>query len=149
MATDFNCTKTTDEHLKQWKTLLNNEEIAELESEISDYEWYTLLNKDDEVLSIFQIINVLNTRAKNLQIRFNPFKEKYTLKNIVSVIFAIYQAITKICQDKQIYKLKMYLPVKYVNDIMIKIAMFEAGNNKIKNLKKYTNWIEFEINEND
>jgi len=101
------------------------------------------------VLSIFHFINVLNIRAKNLQIRFNPFKLDYTLENIVLIIFAIYKAIIKICEDKQIYKLKMYLPVDQINDIMMKIAIYEEGNNSIKNLKKYTNWIEFEINENN
>ena len=149
METNFSYKRTKEEHLTKWKTLLDDEEISELESEISDYEWYTLLDKDGEVLSIFQIINVLNIRAKNLQIRFNPFKLDYTLENIVLIIFAIYKAIIKICEDKQIYKLKMYLPVDYVNNIMMRIATYEEGSNRIKNLKKYTNWIEFEINENN
>lgn len=148
MENSFSYENTKEEHLTQWKRLLTDEEILELESEISDYEWYTLLDEDGEVLSIFQIINVLNTRAKNLQIHFNPLKLDYTLKNIVSIIIAIYQTIIKICKDKQIYKLKMYLPLDYINRIVREIVIYEAKNNRIQNHKKYTNWIELEINEN-
>ena len=87
-------------------------------------------------------------RAKNLKIIFNPATLPDSIQNIVFVIFAIYEAIINICKNKKIYKLKMYLPISYVNSIVVKIAEYELQNNNIRNFKQYTNWVEFEINKN-
>jgi hypothetical protein len=45
--------------LKDWKRYLEQAEKTVFESELEDFQWYAVL-KNNDVIAVFQIINVLN-----------------------------------------------------------------------------------------
>jgi hypothetical protein len=63
---------TNDLILEDWKRYLDLTEKAGFESELSDYDWYSVV-ENQKVIAVFQIIKVKRVKyAKNLKIIFHP-----------------------------------------------------------------------------
>ncbi len=126
--------------LEDWKRYLDPTEKAIFTSELNDYEWHAVL-KGGKVIAIFQIINVLDKYAKNLKIHFHPsFKQDDY--DITKIIIFIYQSMLKVCGEKGIKKLKLYIDNSLIHDIFTTIATHQAENKDIMETINYKKWIE-------
>jgi molecular chaperone GrpE (heat shock protein) len=129
--------------LEEWRRFLTEEEKEILTSELSDYEWHAVL-KDNKVIAIFQIINVLNEYAKNLRIHFHPtFKQGES--DIADIIIFIYQSMLEICDKKDIKKLKLYVDNSLMHAIFMIIATHQAESKDIIKVRNYSKWIEIQM----
>lgn len=138
---DYICQKIVknDLVLESWKKYLEQIEKDILDSELADYEWYAVI-QDNQAVAIFQIIDVLKVRSKNLQISFHPNFEK---DDTAKIILFIYKSMLSICGDKDIWELKLYIDNRLIQDIFKIIVNYELELGKnIKSTKNYGKWIE-------
>lgn len=129
--------------LEDWKRYLTPTKKAIFDGELEDHDWYGVL-ENNEVIAIFQIIDVLKKYAKNLEIHFHP-NFKPNDHNIIDIIFFIYESMLRICDNKKIKKLKLYIDNSLIYDIFTIIATHQAKNRDIINTINYGKWIEIQI----
>ncbi len=129
--------------LENWKEYLDPTELYTFESELGDYEWHVVL-ENDKVIAIFQIIDVLKQYSKNLKINFHPAFE-LAQHDAAKIIVFIYESMLKVCDEKGIKKLKLYINHSYINDIFKQIVAHEDENNNIIGTKSYKKWIEIQM----
>jgi hypothetical protein len=114
--------------LKDWKRYLEQAEKTVFESELEDFQWYAVL-KNNDVIAVFQIINVLDQYAKSLQIYFHPVFEREG--EIVDVIIYIYKTMLLICDQQDIKKLKLYIDNSLIHNIFTIIVKHEEDSDDI------------------
>ena len=134
--------KQDDLILQDWKQYLEPTEKAIFESELSDFEWHAVL-QNNKVISVFQIINVLDKYAKNLKIHFHPIFEQND-NNVIEIIIFIYESMLKICDEENVKKLKLFIDNELMHGIFMIIATHQAENDII-NFKNYGKWIEIQM----
>ncbi len=133
--------KTLRNDLDSWKTRLSSEDIIKLDSDLDDYTWYSVI-EDSQIIAVFQIINVIKSFSKNLDIKFSPTTRQEN-KNIVGIIIFIYESMLQICKDeKVINKIKIH-----THDPLMKFLFQELSNmdKEIKSVKKYGKWVEIDL----
>ncbi|CAC9634396.1 hypothetical protein [bacterium endosymbiont of Bathymodiolus sp. 5 South] len=128
--------------LKDWKRYLEQAEKTVFESELEDFQWYAVL-KNNDVIAVFQIINVLDQYAKSLQIYFHPVFEREG--EIVDVIIYIYKTMLLICDQQDIKKLKLYIDNSLIHNIFTIIVKHEEDSDDIMNAENYGKWIEIHM----
>jgi hypothetical protein len=135
---------TNDLILEDWKRYLDLTEKAIFESELSDYDWYSVV-ENQKVIAVFQIIKVKRVKyAKNLKIIFHPdFKNDEN--DIVEIILFIYKSMLFICSGEKIKKLKLYIDDLLIHSIFMVIAKHQAGNKDIIKVENYRKWIEIHM----
>ncbi len=129
-----------DSILGDWKNYLDPTEKAIFEGELSDYEWHIVLS-DSKVVAVFQIINVLDRCAKNLNIQFHP-NFNHDNHDIVSIIIFMYESMLSICNEKAIKKLKLYINDSLIHEIFMVIVRHQEENKNIIKVENYSKWIE-------
>ncbi|SMN11984.1 hypothetical protein SPBRAN_183 [uncultured Candidatus Thioglobus sp.] len=102
-----------------------------------------MLHKN-KVITVFQIINVLDQYAKNLKINFHPSFEKNDY-DIVEIIIFIYESMLSVCNKKDIKKLKLYIDDTLIHGIFMIIATHQANNKNIIGVENYSKWIEIQM----
>lgn len=143
---EYICIKLKKNNLKDWKKHLSSNQIEQLDSDLDDYVWHSV-TKDKKVLAIFQIIDVLNKYAKNLDIRFHPTQTTQNKddEEIINIIIFIFNSIVDICDNNKIKKFKIhthdYLMVHIFGFLSYK---YEKGK-IIKSAKTYGKWVEVEL----
>jgi hypothetical protein len=136
--------KQNDSILEDWKRYLDPTQKAVFESELSDFEWHAVLDGDKKIIAVFQIINVLDKYAKNLNIHFHPTFKKDD-DNIINIIIFIYNSMLLICKKKDIKKLKLYIDDSLILNIFMIITTHQAENKDIMKAKNYGKWIEIQM----
>ena len=141
MTLTYQKVDTNDLILEDWKRYLDLTEKAIFESELSDYDWY-LVVENHKVIAVFQIIKVKCVKyAKNLKIIFHPdFKNDEN--DIVEIILFIYESMLLVCSGEEIKKLKLYIDDLLIHSIFMVIAKHQADNKDIMKVENYRKWIE-------
>lgn len=141
---DLTYKETNNKHLDNWMPHLSEEEKIQLNSDLSDYEWYSIIDKNQTTVSIFQIINVRNHYSKNLDIHFSPSTKNND--DIIAIVIFIFESILNICSESKIKMVKFHTHDALLHEIFIILADEYQTLYIIDSVKKYGKWIEVELN---
>jgi hypothetical protein len=143
--TEYQYEKTIESHLKNWMKFLTEDGKLSFNADLDNENWYSVI-LETHTIAVFQIVeNKRDDCYKNLEIKFNPHHFKSTGNSIKTILF-IYESMLDICEDKNIFKLKLHIKEKFLKEVLDMIVEYEIKyNDKIKNLKYYGAWIDFEI----
>ncbi len=141
---DLTYKETNNKHLDNWMPHLSEEEKIQLNSDLSDYEWYSIIDKNQTTVSIFQIINVRDHYSKNLDIRFSPSTKNND--DIIAIVIFIFESILNICNESKIKMVKFHTHDALLHEIFIILADKYQTLYIIDSVKKYGKWIEVELN---
>lgn len=143
--TNLQHSKITLSDLNEWITHLSEEEKLQLRSDLDDYEWHSVSVIDDsQIKAIFQIIDVRNHYAKNLNIRFHPTTSKDD-ENLIKIILFIFSSIVSICSDNKLKKIKFHTHDELMRVIFGILTDHQLENGTIVAAKKYGKWIEITL----
>jgi len=146
MGFTYNKVDIDSSALTAWKQLLSIEEKICFESDLSDYEWYSV-SDNGYIVAVFQIIDVRDQYAKNLSVLFSPARfnrysvERKELDYAIRIMIFIFDAIVSICSGKM-RKIKFHTHDTMMNIIFSRLA---ESHNGVKDVKKYGKWVEVEI----
>lgn len=131
------------DNLESWKMLLSAEDVIKLDSDLDDYVWYSIID-EEQIVAIFQIIDVKVDYSKNIDIKFSPIIRRED-ERIIDIIVFIYESMLKICNKNKINKIKIHTHDPLMKFIFQELSTTHHNNNTIKNVKKYGKWIEIDL----
>lgn len=136
-------TPTKKDDLLGWKKQLSTENVIKLESDLEDYAWHSVLD-NNQLVAVFQIINVLYKYSKNLDIKFAP-TVRNERENIADIVIFIYNSILEICENQAIKRIKIHTHDPLMEFIFQELSNNYQKENLIKSVKKYGKWVEITL----